>query len=98
MMKSVPASLAAWKSLLKTPLVVVFWGVALISFLMEVYRLVILYMVSDVVGVICVAKFGNHLSGGLFHRTKVMIVRCGFTVHHRFSRCVCLFPMSDIRI
>jgi len=50
MLKYVPVSLAAWRSLSKTPLVVVFLVVALMKFRMPVFRLVALWMVFGVVG------------------------------------------------
>jgi hypothetical protein len=49
MLKSVPGSLAAWRSLSKMALVVMFLVVALISFLMPVFRLVIFFMESGVI-------------------------------------------------
>ena len=51
MMKSVPVSLVVWRSLPKTPLVVVFLVVALTSISMSVLRLVNLHMVFDAFGV-----------------------------------------------
>ncbi len=50
MFKSVPVSLAIWRSLPKTPLVVIFLVVALISFLRSFFRMVIFCVMSGIVG------------------------------------------------
>jgi hypothetical protein len=52
MLKSVPVSLAAFRSALKTPLVVMLCDVSLVSFLMPIFRLIILRMVSGLSGVV----------------------------------------------
>jgi len=51
MLKFVPLSLAACRSLPKTPLVAIFFP--LISFLMPVFRLVVLWMMSGLLGEFC---------------------------------------------
>ncbi len=63
MLKSVPAVLAACRSALKTPLVVVLCVVSFIAFFMPVLRLVILNMVSGLYGIV-------HLICGHVRRKK----------------------------
>jgi len=50
MLKCVPMSLAFCRSLPNTALVAIFWVCALISFLMPVFRLMILWMMSGLFG------------------------------------------------
>jgi hypothetical protein len=104
MIKSVPLALAVWRSVPKTFFFVVFWFVTLIAFFMPVLKLVILWILSGLFGVVRLiyghaqrppiegSASSNMMSGRTFPSTTALTVTPADSLHY-MSVCDLTFPM-----
>ncbi len=108
MLKFAPVSLAAWRIVPKTPLVLVMWVVALINFLLPILRLEIIWMVSGLFGVVRIiyghvrrppiggSASSNITSGGYSPSTTAPATESADSLYS-MSVCDFTFPMCDWR-